>query len=109
MSSQLRRPLKVGLLLSTFEDLQDGRTAKWADIKAIAQKAEEVGFDSIWIPDHFILQLGTWHSDDSALDLQEEPLGIWECGSLLAALAAVTSRVELGTLVLCNGFRNPAL
>ena len=55
----------------------DERTATWADIKALAQKAEEVGFDS--------------------------------CGSLLAALAAVTSRVELGTLVLCNGFRNPAM
>jgi len=109
MSNQHRRPLKVGLLIGTFEGMMDGRTAGWSDIVAMAQMAEEVGFDSIWLPDHFILQLGTWHADDSSLDLQEEPLGIWECGSILAALAAVTSRVELGTLVLCNAFRNPAL
>jgi alkanesulfonate monooxygenase SsuD/methylene tetrahydromethanopterin reductase-like flavin-dependent oxidoreductase (luciferase family) len=35
--------------------------------------------------------------------------GQWECWSVLTALAAVTRRVELGTLVLCTGFRNPAL
>jgi alkanesulfonate monooxygenase SsuD/methylene tetrahydromethanopterin reductase-like flavin-dependent oxidoreductase (luciferase family) len=40
---------------------------------------------------------------------QEHTQGIWECWSLLAALAAVTHRVELGSLVACTAFRNPAL
>src|ERR687886_679297 len=40
---------------------------------------------------------------------REPQAGVWECWSFLSALAAVTSRVELGTLVLCAGFRNPAL
>ena len=35
--------------------------------------------------------------------------GRWECWSILSALAAVTSRIELGTLVVCTSFRNPAL
>jgi alkanesulfonate monooxygenase SsuD/methylene tetrahydromethanopterin reductase-like flavin-dependent oxidoreductase (luciferase family) len=49
------------------------------------------------VPDHLLV---TW---------QERTQGIWECWSLLATLAAVTSRVELGPLVSCTGFRNPAL
>ena len=45
------------------------------------------------VPDHLLLQ---W---------QEQTRGIWECWSLLAALAAATSRVELGPLVTCAAFR----
>lgn len=36
-------------------------------------------------------------------------MGVWECTTMLSALAAATSRVELGSLVMCTGFRNPAL
>jgi len=36
-------------------------------------------------------------------------VGVWEGCSLLAALAATTRRVELGTFVSCTGFRNAAL
>jgi alkanesulfonate monooxygenase SsuD/methylene tetrahydromethanopterin reductase-like flavin-dependent oxidoreductase (luciferase family) len=77
----------------------DGRTATWTDIVAMAHQAEEVGFDSIWLPDHFLIRD----------DLGAEPVGVWECTTMLAALAAATARVELGTLVLCSGFRNPAM
>jgi len=94
---QPRRPLKVGINLPTTEGALSGKTASWADLLAFAERAEALGFDSLWVPDHLLLK---W---------QEQTRGIWECWSLLAALAAVTHRVELGSLVACTAFRSPAL
>jgi alkanesulfonate monooxygenase SsuD/methylene tetrahydromethanopterin reductase-like flavin-dependent oxidoreductase (luciferase family) len=91
------RPLKVGINLPTTEGALSGKTASWADLFAIASRAEALGFDSLWIPDHLLVR---W---------QQHTQGIWECWSLLAALAAVTHRVELGSLVACTAFRSPAL
>jgi alkanesulfonate monooxygenase SsuD/methylene tetrahydromethanopterin reductase-like flavin-dependent oxidoreductase (luciferase family) len=97
-----RRPLKVGLVLPQTEDWMGGGAACWADLVAMAQRAEALGFDSLWLVDHF------WYR--YPLDDDTEPQrGLWECWSLLAALAAATTRVELGTLVVCTAFRNPAL
>jgi probable F420-dependent oxidoreductase len=95
-TSPTRSP-KVGLFLPTGEIMMGGATARWGDLLAIAHRAEELGFDSLWLPDHVLLQLGKAKG------------GAWECWSLLAALAAVTTQVELGTLVSCMGYRNPAL
>jgi alkanesulfonate monooxygenase SsuD/methylene tetrahydromethanopterin reductase-like flavin-dependent oxidoreductase (luciferase family) len=91
-------PLKVGVHLPFSERQMQGTTPRWQDIVTIAQRAEQVGFDSIWIADHLLFRFEGI-----------EPRGGWECLSLLAALAASTRRVELGTLVVCTGFRNPAL
>jgi alkanesulfonate monooxygenase SsuD/methylene tetrahydromethanopterin reductase-like flavin-dependent oxidoreductase (luciferase family) len=66
----------------------------------MARLAEDVGFDSVWNNDHLYYRFG--EPDDPTR-------GTWECWSLLSALAAVTSRVEIGTLVVGTGFRNPAL
>src|SRR5947209_5888849 len=96
-ASRTLRPLKVGINLPIVEGTMAGKTASWADLFAFAQRAEALGFDSLWVPDHLLL---TW---------QEQTHGIWECWSLLAALAAVTSRVALGPLVACTAFRSPAL
>jgi alkanesulfonate monooxygenase SsuD/methylene tetrahydromethanopterin reductase-like flavin-dependent oxidoreductase (luciferase family) len=96
-ASRPLRPLKVGINLPTVEGTMSGKTASWADLFAFAQRAEALGFDSLWVPDHLLLK---W---------QEQTHGIWECWSLLAALAAVTSRVALGPLVACTAFRSPAL
>ncbi len=91
------RPLKIGINLPTVEGTMAGKTASWADLLAFAMRAEMLGFDSLWVPDHLLL---TW---------QEQTHGIWECWSVLSALAAVTSRVALGPLVACTAFRSPAL
>ena len=39
----------------------------------------------------------------------EPPQGFWDCWTLLAALAGITSRLRLGTLVSCTGYRNPVV
>jgi len=97
MGMETARALKVGLFLSGAE-----RSARerWNNLKAMAQHPEAVGFDSIWLADHLMIP--------QSMPGQTE-LGRWECWSMLSALAAVTSRVELGTLVTCTGFRPPAV
>jgi probable F420-dependent oxidoreductase len=92
------RPLKIGLGLPDAEGLFDGATARWSDLAALARRAEEIGFDSVWVQDHLLFRFPG-----------QEAEGPWESFSLLAGLAAATERVELGTLVTCTSFRNPTL
>ncbi|MBK9179888.1 MAG: TIGR03560 family F420-dependent LLM class oxidoreductase [Acidimicrobiales bacterium] len=68
-------------------------------VAAIAATAEQAGFDSVWVMDHFY-QL-------PLLGRPEEPM--LECYTLLSALAARTSTVRLGGLVTGVTYRNPAL
>jgi probable F420-dependent oxidoreductase len=90
--------MRLGLNLPYAEGSMDGLTPRWPDILAMAQAAETVGFDGVWISDHvgFGDPAGDW-------------TGAWEVWTLLSALAASTERVTLGTYVLCTPFRNPAL
>lgn len=99
MSASNGRPVKIGLYINVAERmLEGGRSPGWADIRAMAQRAEQIGFDSVWIPDHLVFRMP-----------DTPPEGFWECGTILAALAASTTRVQLGTLVVATSFRNPAL
>lgn len=69
----------------------------WARTVAVARQAEELGFESIWLFDHF-------HTVPKPIDELT-----FESFTSLSALAALTTRVRLGHIVVCNGFRNPAL
>ena len=101
-ASTASRPIRLGLNLPYTAGQMDGATPRWADIRAMARTAESVGFDAVWISDH--VGFG-----DPAGEAPDAWQGAWECWTLLSAVAAVTSRVELGTYVLCTPFRNPAL
>ncbi len=67
------------------------------ELIAMAQLAEEVGFDSLWLGDHLLYELDVG------------PRGPWEVWTSLAAIAASTSTIELGPLVACTSFHAPAM
>ena len=87
--------LRIGIQLPEVE-----REVRFAEYAAMARAAEETGFDSIWVGDHLLYDEG---------DRGQRERGPWEAWTLLAALAAVTERVELGPLVACAGFHPPGL
>src|SRR3954451_22155712 len=68
----------------------------WARTIELAHQAEELGFESLWVFDHF-------HTVPEPTDEIT-----FESFTVLAALAALTERVRLGHRVVCTGFRNPA-
>jgi alkanesulfonate monooxygenase SsuD/methylene tetrahydromethanopterin reductase-like flavin-dependent oxidoreductase (luciferase family) len=90
--------MNIGVVLPIAEDPQTGIAPAYREIRALAQGAERAGFDSIWLFDHLIYRF------------PERPVsGPWECWTMLSALAEATERVQLGTIVLCTAFRNPAV
>ena len=74
-----------------------GPADAWARTIELAEQAEALGFESLWVFDHF-------HTVPEPTDEIT-----FESFSVLAALAVLTSRVRLGHMVVCTGFRNPAL
>jgi alkanesulfonate monooxygenase SsuD/methylene tetrahydromethanopterin reductase-like flavin-dependent oxidoreductase (luciferase family) len=67
-------------------------------MRGLALDVEALGIDTLWAPDHL-----------QRIIPGRPPYGFWECWTILAAAAEATSRIEIGPLVACTGFRNPAL
>jgi probable F420-dependent oxidoreductase len=92
--------MKIGaVIMLTEQAALGGRAPSFQEIRSQALRCEQLGFDSLWLYDHLLYHSGR----------KKTITGIWEGWSMLSALAASTQRVELGTLVTCNSFRNPAL
>jgi probable F420-dependent oxidoreductase len=92
--------VKVGWIVGLDEGGHEGHTPRYRDIQAMAQRAEQAGLDSFWVPDHFFYQ---------PPEAGAARVGQWEALTFLSALAATTSRITLGPLVAATSFRNPTL
>jgi F420-dependent oxidoreductase-like protein len=75
----------------------DGAAAKWDKAVEVALLAEQLGYDSIWLYDHFHNVPRPAHE------------AVFECWTTIAAISQRTSRIRLGQMVGCNSYRNPAL
>ncbi len=94
--------MRFGLALPQYGfSLPDGEVG-FATTATWARRAEEMGFDSVWLSDHLFYTFSRYGGDPT-------PIPAIEPMTALAGLAAITSRVRLGTLVLCAPFRHPAL
>jgi alkanesulfonate monooxygenase SsuD/methylene tetrahydromethanopterin reductase-like flavin-dependent oxidoreductase (luciferase family) len=90
--------VKIGFMMPIGENTDTNTVPSYQEIRERALKAEAAGLDSIWLPDHLIYRF------------PEQPeRGIHEAMTIWAGLAEATSTIELGTLVLCVPFRNPAV
>lgn len=91
--------LKLGAGITTLEDPTSGVAPSWQAMKEAAATAEQVGFDTVWVPDEL-----QWESDE-----WEGPRGWWEGVAVTSAIAEATSTVDVGTWVLSALHRNPGL
>src|ERR1035437_6299699 len=94
-------PVRFGLFVPQgwildLVDIEDP-IEQYETMSRVAQTAERLGFDSIWLFDHF-------HTYNKPV-LETT----FECWTATAALARDTTRIRLGQMVTCNGYRNPAL
>ena len=86
--------MKVGVTLKMY-DYRTYEPKPLADIARQAARAEELGYDSVWVMDHVLIQRGERRV------MAHDPL------ICLAHVAAATQRVTIGSLVLCLPFRHP--
>lgn len=83
-----------GVFLPFYAFKTENKSSQLFDrLKKVAIECEKLGYDSIWLDDHLMFN----------------KMPILECWTTLSAVAALTKRIRLGTMVTCNSFRNPSL
>ena len=86
--------IKFGVFLPFYAFRTENRTTLLFNrLRDLVIECERLGFDSVWLDDHMML----------------DTMPILECWTTLSALSIATERIRLGTMVTCNSFRNPAL
>ena len=107
----------IGLILAlTIRGLAVGN---YPDIARTAQTAESCGFDSVWLCDHFLTLspdnyvrdagIAAGPESDTPEKQRQSSIPLLECWTALSALSRDTTTVRLGTSVLCNSYRYPAV
>jgi probable F420-dependent oxidoreductase len=95
--------MRFGLALPHYGfSLPGGEPITFEAMAGWAHRAEELGFDSVWVSDHFFYTFARYGADPTRV-------ASLEAMTALAGIAALTDRVRLGTLVLGSPFRHPAL
>ena len=89
---------EIGIVLPLDQKGPDRTTARWPEIRAMAARAEEIGFDTIWTPDELL-----WRVEGGP------PRGVWEGVAMAGAVAAATTRTNVGTWVMSALHRNPGI
>ncbi|TRO54818.1 TIGR03560 family F420-dependent LLM class oxidoreductase [Candidatus Bathyarchaeota archaeon] len=86
---------KFGVFLPSyaFKTKEKNAASSFSRIRNIVLECERLGYDSVWLDDHLMFK--------------KQP--ILECWTTLSALSTTSSKIRLGTMVLCNSFRNPAV
>jgi Coenzyme F420-dependent N5,N10-methylene tetrahydromethanopterin reductase and related flavin-dependent oxidoreductases len=92
-TANANRPLKVGVQLPEVE-----REVRWPELRDMTRAIEDLGYDSVWVGEHLLYRFA-----------DRPARGPWEAWTMLAGLAAATTRIELGPLVACTNFHNPAM
>jgi alkanesulfonate monooxygenase SsuD/methylene tetrahydromethanopterin reductase-like flavin-dependent oxidoreductase (luciferase family) len=88
-----------GLVLPMVEGPADGLKPTWLQIRAMAERAEQLGFDTVWTADEILWRNSDWSG----------PRGWWECLSMTGAVSACTSMVQVGTWVMSALHHNPGM
>ncbi len=119
------RDLHFGLILAlTIRGLA---VTSYEEMRRVASLAEELGFDSIWLCDHFLTLAPDAYVEDAGITgrVADPPranrhgqlhppeatrsMPLLECWTTLSALARDTRRLRLGTSVLCHSYRSPSV
>jgi alkanesulfonate monooxygenase SsuD/methylene tetrahydromethanopterin reductase-like flavin-dependent oxidoreductase (luciferase family) len=89
---------EIGVCLPVLQYGPDRATPRWSEISRVAINAEQMGIDTLWIPDELL-----WRSNTPS------PIGFWDGVSIAGAAAAITSHIKIGSWVLSALHRNPGI
>lgn len=112
----MTRAMQVGVMIPSWtagSGLPHWTTAAvggrpgWADMLAMAVATEDAGLDSVWVPDHMLMDDDWVAPDPPDLAPAAGASGSWDAWAVLAAIAGRTSRISLGPLVACTAYLPP--